>query len=446
MLALLLVIGLVTSKSCNSSVLNYYGLKGLLVSMSYAPMAGKVEVDRCPKIRNSCCSLADWQTLETVWEESSKVITDTLTQLYSVMQAGISIQTSIIKLLPKLISMSGKACKQIDVSFFAGLPPFDLVDFQLTTAFQTMAQLQKGFPCLICDADAHSYFNFGVDYNRYILQVSQSTCTSLMKYFHDFITFKFYYFDPLMINLNQVANCAGGSEDSYFDNWFRSTYQTINDCLLHQDNCEDVCAEFALGTTGNLFAGDLKRYNSVLTNLQKKLALVGEFNVELLEQEPVESPRNEFFTSGIGPSAVYASGNLTRYSMVFMDKGIDLFSYASQSKYTFGNVAVEDEEPTIIPTDPLVIPKDTVTPSTDNNPSIVPPNDDIDSPFADSPQDSPASLPIQSPEQIHEDTNQKLDDMAKDNKSPLPSEVAALDNGIGSLEDQFMASLNQQSA
>jgi len=274
-----------------------------------------------------------------------------------------------------------------------------------------------------------------------------------MKYFHDFLTFKFYYFDPLLINLNQVANCASDSESAYFDNWFRSTYATINDCLLREDNCEDVCAEFSLGTTGNMFVGDLKRSQEVLVNLKEQLGKLDQIDVDFLNFEFPEAPRNEFFTDGIGQKAHYVSGNLTRYGWIFMEKGIDLFEYAKMSTFGYDQGRQEPDQPDAELSTPAIPEQTDVTDPADNTPIQL--DDGTDAPDIDTgagsntlpmneSDDAAEMTPVHTAKEVHATANQKLEDMKNDNTRPLPSEVAGLDNNIGSMEEQFIATLNQQ--
>lgn len=438
-----------TASLCKRSVLNFYGLKGLYIAQPHRPAADQPSQKNCPRLRSTCCSSEDWAELESKWAESVETIKSTLAQLYSVFQIGNEIQTSIIKLLPKLVSRKGEACKKIDYGFFRNQLPFELVDFRIKSAFQVLAHLQKGFPCMICDAEAHPHFDFGARLNRYLMRVAPSTCTNLMKYFRDFLEYKFYFFDPMLINLNQVVNCANDNEALIFDNWYRSDYQTMNDCLLHGDNCEDVCAEFSLGVSGNLFAGDLRRYKKTLEALQKALESTGH-QVDLMGDLPADPSRAEFF--GFGEEAKkYPSGNLTRYNFVFLDKGLDFFRYAAESRYSLGPQSAEAEpvaegeedtrdqqqgHKTVIPEEPEA--------NNGSHPTVV----DDDSPktvISEDDQLPTVTEPAQA-EKIHQEAEKKMQDMEKANKAPLPSEVSGMTGNIDTLEAQFIQSLNQQAA
>jgi hypothetical protein len=125
----------------------------------------------------------------------------------------------------------------------------------------------------------------------------------------------------------------------YFDNHHDVFYQGVNDCLVNKNYCWKVCREFRIGITSNLFIGQLKVYKHVLKSMQDIISHYSEKPVSYDELGVLdEHYSGEFFsrpndTIVQNNMNVLKDSNLSRWEMLFVEDGIDLFDIAVNSNY-----------------------------------------------------------------------------------------------------------------
>lgn len=457
--------------SCNKQILGYYGITGNQIPQPFAPISALLTENNCLNMHNTCCSLTDFSQINESWTTASAEISNALLQLSLVYQNANEIQSSIVKLLPKLLNKDFAACQKIDLTFLRNQLPFDQVGLIVKTAIETMAYLFKGFYCMICDADNQKWFAYGQDFNRYLVMLKTNTCSDLMRHFRDFLSYKFYYFDPMIINMNTILNCANGNEELVFDNSYRMDYNTINDCLLHGDNCEDVCAEFRFGVSSNLFIGNLDNYKLTLDKFQLLVNQLSGADVSFLNIELENETVQEFFVIDKTNTNNSPAGNLTRYDLVFLDDGIDLFKVAQNGDFYYGKRPVVQNIPVVVQdngdqtsvadsvnTQDSVAPNDvSVSANQIVAPSIVPATSDTVNPQGSATstnsvaQSSNSTPPVQSQSPtkplvvaVTPTVGSQLNTMRANNATPNPTEVSSLSGTMNSDEQQFIQSLNQK--
>ena len=448
--------------SCNKKILGYYGITDNQIPQPFAPISALLTENNCLNMQNTCCSLTDFSQINESWTTASTEISNALLQLFLVYQNANEIQSSIVKLLPKLLNKDFAACQKIDLTFLRNQLPFDQVGLIVKTAIETMAYLFKGFYCMICDADNQKWFAYGQDLNRYLVMLKANTCSDLMRHFRDFLSYKFYYFDPMIINMNTMLNCANGNEELVFDNSYRMDYNTINDCLLHGDNCEDVCAEFRFGVSSNLFIGNLDNYKLTLDKFQVLVNQLSGADVSFLNIELENKTVQEFFVINKTNTDNFSGGNLTRYDLVFLDDGIDLFKAAQNGDFYYGkrpvvqniSVGVQDNGDQESVADSVNIQDSVATNDVSIAANQIVSLSAVPATSTYSGAQSSNSTPqvqSQSPKKplvvaVTPTVGSQLNAMSANNATPNPTEVSSLSGTMNSDEQQFIQSLNQQAA
>lgn len=139
------------SITCNTRLLQYYGLEGLSHAVPYNVMEQINSDNYCPNLQDSCCSPEDFNLTRDLWMESSLHIKGYLTQIFRTLQKVATIQSSIIQFMPKIQAKNTVACKKIDSTFFNSPVKFDEVYFYIRNALEAFAYIQKGFYCMLCD-------------------------------------------------------------------------------------------------------------------------------------------------------------------------------------------------------------------------------------------------------------------------------------------------------
>lgn len=85
-------------------------------------------------------------------------------------------------------------------------------------------------------------------------------CNDLIFFFREFLVFKVFFLDPLMVNTNLLFNCYEDTDIYKYDLFYEANFASIKHCLEKGEECEFVCKEFRFGTTSNLFIGKLSEY------------------------------------------------------------------------------------------------------------------------------------------------------------------------------------------
>ena len=326
-----------TELTCKQRLLVYYGLEGLPIAEPYSATSGDMQGDYCPGLQNSCCSREDFVNSARWWKGHSENIKLYLSKIFRVLQRISAVQTSLTQLLPTISSKGSAACRKVDPTYFNSAVQFDELYFYLRNALEAFAFMQKGFYCMVCDAKQHKFLAIEKSYGRRLAIVSTKFCRNLMYFFREFLAYKVYFFDPMVINLNLALNCLDDSEVNYFRLEYDTFYQTINECLQNQIGCERLCQEFRFGSTSKLFIGKLSDYFIFLRKFENLLSRLSqkEAHYEEVDVGDESETYEEFFLNGVvaDRDRVLRGFNVTRFDVIVANEGIDLFDIATRSNY-----------------------------------------------------------------------------------------------------------------
>lgn len=86
-------------------------------------------------------------------------------------------------------------------------------------------------------------------------------------------------------NLIELEKCYYNSigidfEPLTYQRKYKQTLFTLKSCLKDGTQCDFVCQEFKLGTTGNLFIGDLSFYQKIIERIENLLLTFRKHNSE----------------------------------------------------------------------------------------------------------------------------------------------------------------------
>ena len=331
------------SENCNHRVLQYYGMAGWTFSLK----TGAPETDGferyCPHLTESCCSHSDFVHADKMWTESLPRIKGYLTKTFRVIQKIVMMQTSFISFVQNMSVEGHPSCRQIDTTFFNPPVAFDEIHSYLNAALLSMAYIQKGFYCTICDAKQQKFFFQRQDFGQLGLTISNKSCSDIVHRFKEFIMYKVYYLDPFVENAKHMLTCAGQEAPEYTSS-YQASYQEIRDCLETNTGCENLCAEFKYGGVSDLFMGDLGQ----LENILKALELLGNETkiIALAEKEDVYIPEYEILSRDffqpehqltLLEQENIAVGCVSKMNVRVEAAGIDLFDTATQSNFHLEN-------------------------------------------------------------------------------------------------------------
>ena len=168
---------------CKHRILQYYGFEGWTIAKE-PPIEEQDGGKRfCPGMEYTCCSRDDFLKSGKLWGENSIKIKGYLTKIFRIIQKIVMMQSSFIEIAQSVSTRENEYCKKIDSTFFNAPVPFDEIYSYLKTAFQSMAFVQKGFYCTICDVKNHKYMMLEQDFSRLMVAMSENSCNDLIHYF-----------------------------------------------------------------------------------------------------------------------------------------------------------------------------------------------------------------------------------------------------------------------
>ncbi len=302
----------------------------------------------CPKINYSCCTRQDFAKTQRLWDKKARDIKKYITKLFRVIQKITVYQSSLLNLANEVKQRETDNCREIDFTFFNSPIKYSEVYFYLENALEAFAYLQKGFYCMICNAENHEYMAIEMGFTRRVNVISHKFCNNLIFFFREFIMFKVYYFDPLIVNTNLLFNCYENEELYDFNLFYNTTFQNIESCVEKGENCEYVCKEFKFGTASELFIGKLSNYYEFLERIERVIQkfdpnvtfedkeISSEFFIEdkmyneefFLDTEQVISEQNYF---------VLKDYNMTQFEINVEEEGINLFDVSIESNFFLTN-------------------------------------------------------------------------------------------------------------
>ena len=325
---------------CNNRILQYYGFEGW--SIAKEPPLEEQDGGRrfCEGMEYTCCSRDDFLKSKQMWGDNSLKIKGYLTKIFRIIQKIVMMQSSFIEMASRVSDKPNEYCKKIDTTFFNAPVAFDQIYSYLKTAFQSMAFVQKGFYCTICNVENHKYMMIKQDFSRLMIAMSKNSCDDLINYFKEFIMYKVYYLDPFVINANFMFNCYEDTDKYKLDFDYQATYPEIKDCVENGNSCANVCREFRFGRSSDLFMGDLSKYERFLGDFeefaQRENVSLSMANDELYVPE-YKFEDTEFFKGDKDLTTMDQEelnyGKISDYQILVNADGIDLFGTAARSNY-----------------------------------------------------------------------------------------------------------------
>lgn len=331
--------------ACKPQLLQYYGLGGLMEPTPYSVILQHLNADFCPGIEYSCCTHTDFDNAMIMWEVKVVKIKRYLSKMYHIVQKVTLLQPSLLSVASSIQGNPSKYCREIDSTFFNNPIHYNEIYFYLQNSIEAFAFMQKGFYCAICNAKNHQYLAVETGTARKVAVMDVQFCNDLIFFFREYIMFKTYFLDPLIVNTNYLLNCHNNSKKFEYEFEYMTTYHMIEGCVEKGENCEYVCKEFRFGGSSELFIGNLKKFYEFYENVEK---LLSDFKTDYEEDEKEEFKIEEedypsdFFTIG-GPS-ISAETNtllndydLTTFDINIATKGINLFDIAAHSNFFITN-------------------------------------------------------------------------------------------------------------
>lgn len=336
---------------CKLELIQFYGLTGPDHSdepIHYPSIRSELGFDACPGMEYSCCTISDFKLTKTKWDAKADNIKRYLTKLFRIIQKTTVLQSSLLEMTNVVSSRPNKFCKEINSTFFQKAIQYDEIYFYLQNSLNAFAFMQKGFYCAICDSKNHDYLALKDERNpdSRVAVIDVKFCNDLIYFFKEFIMFKIFYIDPMIINTNFLFNCYEDTDKYRFDFNYKTTYHTIERCVDKGEGCEYICKEFRLGTASDLFIGKLEDYHTFFNNLER---IVTKFNPTLrrdLDNEIVvddELYPDEFFANDDSDMNQDDLARLKEYdastfTIRIEEKGINMFDISSNSNYYLSTV------------------------------------------------------------------------------------------------------------
>lgn len=330
---------------CQSQILQVYGLGGLVQPTSYQNMLQQLNVNHCPGIEYTCCSFTDFKLTKNLWDQRSEDIKRYLTKMFRIIQKTTVLQGSLLQIASQIKGKNSKYCREVDSTFFNNPIHYDEIYYYLQNALDAFAFMQKGFYCTICDARNHKYLAVERGFTRKVAVVDVKFCNDLIFFFREFIMFKVYFIDPMIVNTNYLLNCHEETDKYKYDFEYMTTYQMIEGCVENGINCEFVCKEFRFGSASELFVGKIKKFYEFFKNIERVLI---EFNPEVKEDINKEFEiddtdyENQFFTDmhtleDSENNNLLKDFNLSNFEINIENEGINMFDIANNSNYFLTN-------------------------------------------------------------------------------------------------------------
>lgn len=331
--------------SCKTQFLQFYGFGGLVQPVSYHNLVKQLNVDHCPGIEYSCCSFKDFQLSRSTWEKKVEGIKRYLTKMFRIIQKTTVLQGSLLQIASAISGKTSKSCKQIDSTFFNNPIHYDEIYYYLQNALDSFAFMQKGFYCAICDAKNHEYLGLIREPTRKVAIMNVKFCNDLIFFFREFIMFKVFFIDPMIVNTNYLLNCYEDTDKYTYKFEYMTEYQMIEDCVEKGENCEFVCKEFRFGASSELFMGNLGKFYEFYKNIENVLTkfnpaiendIDGEFKVDE-EEYPTELFTDFGILENSESHNLLKDFNLSLYEINIEAKGINLFDISDHSNYFLTN-------------------------------------------------------------------------------------------------------------
>ena len=125
--------------------------------------------------------------------------------------------------------------------------------------------------------------------------MSANMCSNIIDMFREFFYLKVNLIDPMIINTNFLMNCYYQTDSYLFNFEYNTRLEDINNCATSggtSPECIQVCSEFKIGESSDMFMGNLTEYQTFMTNLEN---LVKDFDSSISTSEYFLTIDNETF-------------------------------------------------------------------------------------------------------------------------------------------------------
>lgn len=132
--------------------------------------------------------------------------------------------------------------------------------------------------------------------------MSANMCANVIEQFREFIYYKVNYIDPMIININFMMNCYFNTDTYLFNFDYNLSLESINNCVTSGGTgpeCIQLCKEYKIGETSDMFIGNLSEYTAFIDNLDE---LIKDFDATILDDDysitiDSETYSSEFFST-----------------------------------------------------------------------------------------------------------------------------------------------------
>jgi hypothetical protein len=330
-----------SNMECNSKILQYYGLEGISAPLNEKIQDQAVVKRYCRDIQNSCCTNEDFIQTKTLWNHNIQRVKKYLTKTYRIIQKIILTGPSLKGLVKLVKEKDPDMCgTDIDVALFDfSIEPTKIYDF-FKDSFETMAYLQKGFYCSICDQYYQKYFMVKKDYDSNNLVISHNTCKNIIHRFRNFLEFKTRELEPFVENAYKLFSCSDKTKTYSIDIESEVSYNEVYDCINNGVNCTSICTQFRVGGMSDLFMGMLDEYEEFYENYLEFLKKIGadKFGEEagVIIPDYTLKTRDFFEVDRIDTEEfekVLNGHRISEMGVMVADEGLDLFEIAKSSEY-----------------------------------------------------------------------------------------------------------------
>lgn len=320
---------------CNQRTLKYYGLEGVQIPMEYNPESE--ETNYCPHTKQTCCSNDDYEKTRMLWNEKAKSIKGYLLKMMNIIEKSSSMQSSLTNLANRVRGKNSEFCSKVNFTYFVEKVRFEEIYFYTKSAMQVFAELQKGFYCSICDYEQNKFLGVMREGEFYNV-MSVGFCSKLIELFREFLIYKVYYIDPMIINSNFLFNCYEDSNKYKLDFNYNTTLDEISSCIesdgMATDDCLKLCQEFKIGEASDMFIGSLQQYDNFINNLQNIMRNFDKsYDEDDLHINEDEDFNNKFFLTQESNDPLLKHADLSNNTLLIEGFGFDLYVSALNSKY-----------------------------------------------------------------------------------------------------------------
>lgn len=261
-----------TSDACDQSLLIAYGLQGF-------EFAAAQTHQFCPGILENCCTLSDETNTLAIWKRNYMGNIETHYEYFITAQKFLLGYSHEFKLLADEISKNGESsCKNFAEDFKALFSKEELnrqILQMSAVSLSKVAELRRGFFCIICDGHTHKILNHrweGDAYDKSRMFFSREFCSVLVENTISSSYYSIVYVQRYLENVASLISCKRKAKDRLIfemDHW---TKQTVKNCFYFRHKyffffCQKYCEKFDITRPSSIFEGDIAQLNRFVTQI-----------------------------------------------------------------------------------------------------------------------------------------------------------------------------------